>query len=264
MPAPADSDKSKKLPRKLRQLLHGKEEKRGLLIAFEGPDGAGKTTQRGLLARWLESQGHAVVISKWGASPLVKPLLKARRKARALSPEELCLLQAADYRYRLEQQILPALWDGKMVIAEPYLVTALASESARGVPFHWLLNAYLPLLWPDLMFYFSVSPEVSGKRIGARKAPKYYTAGQDVTQIEDPLESYRHFMRRVIPEYEALSLAFRPIKVDAEQSIYQQHRVIREAFQSRARRPWTGPDAEAVEDWLAHRPLPPEVPPDGE
>ena len=95
--------------RKVRDLIRRHETSRGLLVAFEGPDGSGKTTQRKLFARWLESQGHRVLVTKGGTSPLVKPLLEARRKVHALSPEELCLLQAADFRYRLEQEILPAL-----------------------------------------------------------------------------------------------------------------------------------------------------------
>ncbi len=64
---------------RLRALLHKQESRRGLLIAFEGPDGAGKTTQRKLFKTWLEGEGHEVATSKWGSSPLLKPLIKARK-----------------------------------------------------------------------------------------------------------------------------------------------------------------------------------------
>src|SRR5262245_43465598 len=46
---------------KLRDLLQAQEKKRGFLVAFEGPDGAGKTTQRKLFKTWLRSVGHEVV-----------------------------------------------------------------------------------------------------------------------------------------------------------------------------------------------------------
>src|SRR5215211_552570 len=69
--------------------------RRGLLVAFEGPDGAGKTTQRKLFKTWLKSEGHAVVTSKWNSSPLVKPLIKSRKALHALSPLEFSLLHAA-------------------------------------------------------------------------------------------------------------------------------------------------------------------------
>ena len=65
---------------------------RGLLIAFEGPEGSGKTTQQRLLKTWLTSEGHDVVTSRWASSPLVKPLIKARKRLRALTAEEYSLL----------------------------------------------------------------------------------------------------------------------------------------------------------------------------
>ena len=91
-----------------RKLIAQREQSRGLLIAFEGPDGSGKTTQRKLLTRWLESRDHQVVSTRWASSTLVKPLLKVRKKIRTLSTEEYSLLHAVDFRHRLETSILPA------------------------------------------------------------------------------------------------------------------------------------------------------------
>ena len=73
--------------RRIRKLIADREHSRGLLIAFEGPDGSGKTTQRKLLKRWLESRNHDVVSTRWASSPLVKPLLKVRKKIRTLSTD---------------------------------------------------------------------------------------------------------------------------------------------------------------------------------
>src|SRR5437762_4007788 len=89
---------------------------RGFLIAFEGPDGSGKTTQRKLFKSWLKSEGHSTFTTKWNSSALIKPLVKARKTARSLSPAEFSLLHAADFRYRLDNEILPALWQGQTVI----------------------------------------------------------------------------------------------------------------------------------------------------
>ena len=50
---------------------------------------------------------------------------------------------------------------------------------------HWLLNIYEPLFWPDMVFYFAVSPETSGKRIAADRDPTFYEAGQDITDLWD-------------------------------------------------------------------------------
>jgi len=113
-----------------------------------------------------------------------------------------------------------------------------------------VLKLYEPLLWPDLVFYFSVSPTTSGKRVTATRTPNFYEAGQDVTQVDDPVESYQRFIARVIREYESLALIFNMITVDAEQSIGEQHHLIRRLFIEGRERPWSEWNEEAVAEWL--------------
>lgn len=237
--------------RKWRRLLRQREATRGLLVAFEGPDGSGKTTQRKLFKTWLKNEGREVVTTKWNSSPLIKPLVKVRKQARVLSAEEFCLLHAADFRHRLDTEVLPALWRGATVVADRYLFTALARDAARGLSFEWLMHVYAPILWPDIVFYFSVSPQTSGMRISATRQPKYYEAGQDITGIDDPAASYTTFISRVIQEYEALAVVFQFVTVDAERPIAEQHRLIREHFERAQRRPWPEWNDEPVAEWLA-------------
>ncbi len=236
--------------RRIKKLIAGREKSRGLLIAFEGPDGSGKTTQRKLLTRWLESRDHQVVSTRWASSPLVKPLLKVRKKIRTMSIEEYSLLHAVDFRHRVETSILPALWAGKTVLADRYLFTALARDAARGLDLDWLLHAYSPLLWPDLVIYFSMTPEDSRRRIASTRAPRFYEAGQDVTGLEDPLASYGRFIDRVVTEYENLSVVFKFVTVDAGDAVYRQHTRVRELVESAVKRPWIEFSEEAVEEWL--------------
>ena len=224
---------------------------RGVLIAFEGPDGSGKTTQRKLFRTWLESEGYDVVTTKWNSSGLIKPLIKSRKAARVLSAEEYSLLHAADFRHRVEHEILPALWSGKLVIADRFLFTGLARDVARGLDLDWVLKLYQPLLWPDAVFYFSVSPSTSGRRATAARTPDFYEAGQDVTQVADPVQSYMQFVSRVIREYESLALIFNFVTVDAEQSIKDQHRQLRSLFRARQGQGWQPWNIGAVAEWLS-------------
>ncbi len=244
---------------RLLKTMYAQESKRGYLIAFEGPDGSGKTTQRKLFQRWLQTQGHTVVTTKWSSAPLIKPLIRSRKGARSMSPEEYSLLYAADFRHRLENDVLPALWAGKMVIADGYLFTALARDAARGLELNWVLNTYQPLFWPDAVFYFAVSAETSGKRVTAEKTPGYYDSGQDITQIEDPMESYKQYINRMNREYEALALIFNFVTVDAEQSIYEQHRTMRQLFREAQKKAWAEWNVEAVLEWLGRQMQSPEV-----
>jgi dTMP kinase len=239
---------------RLDDLILKLEKHRGLLIAFEGAEGAGKSTQRKLFKTWLKGEGHKVVSSKWNSSPLVKPLIRARKTVHGLSPLDYSLLHAADYRQRLETEILPALAAGSMVVADRYFFTAIARDVARGLDLDWVMNLYSPILWPDVVFHFSVSPDISLKRVQASRTPTFYEAGQDVTGLADPVESYNVFMNRIIQEYEALALIFEFVTIDAERSIYEQHKQIRMLFQQGRRKPWTEFNAAAIEDWLTNRP----------
>ncbi len=245
---------STQAPKRIRDLVEQREEKRGLLIAFEGPEGSGRSTQRGLFKDWLTSEKYKLAERKFGASALVKPLLKARKKLHALSPREHSLLLAADYRNRLEDSILPALWEGETVVADRYLFTSLARDISRGMDLHWLMNIYQPILWPDIVFYFSVSADkLADRRTSKKKAPKFYDAGQDVTEMEDARASYREFINRVVGQYEALSLIFQFVTVDTDKSIYEQSRVLRDRFKQMERRRWAEWNLDPVAEWLVGR-----------
>jgi dTMP kinase len=242
-------------PRRIRELIAARDASRGLLIAFEGPDGSGKTTQRKLLQRWLESRDQDVVATRWASSPLVKPMLKVRKRIRTLSIEEYSLLHAVDFRHRVETSILPALWAGKTVLADRYLFTALARDAARGLDLDWLLHAYSPLLWPDLVIYFSMTPEDSRRRVASTRAPRFYEAGQDVTGIDDPLASYARFIDRVVTEYDNLSVVFQFVTVDAGDAVYRQHTRVRELVEKVKKRPWPAFSEKAVAEWLTKSPI---------
>jgi dTMP kinase len=238
------------LEQRARERFSDRSRHRGRLIAFEGVDGSGKTTQRKLFKTWLRSEGYDVVTTKWNSSDLIKPIIKSRKAVRTLSPEEYSLLHAADFRHRVEHEILPALWRGQVVVADRFLFTGLARDAARGLDLDWILKLYQPLLFPDMVFYFSVSAETSSQRVSAARTPTYYEAGQDVTRVADPAASFEQFVGRVIHEYESLALIFNFTTVDAEQPIGEQHHHIRRLFREHQERPWSERNLEAVTEWL--------------
>src|SRR5438128_9732307 len=103
------TESAKERAKQLCAEIQKKGKDRGLLIAFEGPDGSGKTTQRKLFKDWLGGEGHSVVTTKWNSSKLIKPLIKARQNMRSINQEERCLLRAADFRPSLDNEVIPEL-----------------------------------------------------------------------------------------------------------------------------------------------------------
>src|SRR5262249_776923 len=110
---------------------------RGVLIALEGLDGSGKTTQRKLFKSWLRHLHDEVGVTKWNSSPAFKPLIKHRKATRSLDPMSYAALHAADFWHRHETIIEPSLRAGMVVLADRYIFTGLARDAARRVDQKW-------------------------------------------------------------------------------------------------------------------------------
>jgi dTMP kinase len=200
----------------------------GRLFVVEGIDGSGKTTQLGLLGKWLSARGHRVFVTEWNSSNLVKAATKAGKKKNALTPTTFSLLHATDFADRLMYMIVPPLKAGMIVLADRYAYTAFARDVARGVDRQWVRDLYSFAVRPDLALYFRVPIEVSVDRLLARRVKlKFYEAGMDMGWSAVPLESFRLFQSRVLQEYDGLVGEFGLQVIDACPGIADQQRVVR-------------------------------------
>jgi dTMP kinase len=200
----------------------------GKLFVVEGIDGSGKTTQLGLLAKWLSAAGRPVVLTEWNSSALVKAATKAGKKKNALTPMTFSLLHATDFADRLLYNIIPPLKAGMIVLADRYAYTAFARDTARGVDRQWVRELYSFAVKPDLAVYFRVPIEVSTDRLLARRVKlKFYEAGMDMGWSTNLVDSFRLFQGKVLDEYDRLTDEFGLHVVDATGSITEQQRVFR-------------------------------------
>lgn len=107
----------------------------GWLIAFEGLDGVGKTTQARLLAANLSRAGLSVVLTQEPTAGIFGQQIRRlnRRGRRDLSPEEELALFLADRQQHVQQVIQPALAAGKIVITDRYYYSSMAYQGALGL-----------------------------------------------------------------------------------------------------------------------------------
>ncbi len=195
---------------------------------MEGIDGSGKTTQLGLLAKWLSAAGRPVFMTEWNSSALVKAATKTGKKKNALTPMTFSLLHATDFADRLLYNIIPPLKAGMIVLADRYSYTAFARDSARGVDRRWVRELYSFAVKPDLAVYFRVPIDVSVDRLLARRIKlKFYEAGLDMGWSSNATESFRLFQGKVLDEYDRLVDEYGLSVVNASGSITEQQRVFR-------------------------------------
>ena len=201
----------------------------GRLIAVEGLDGSGKSTQIYLFKRWLELQGLKVFFSEWNSSDLVKSATSKGKKRELLSPSTFSLIHATDFADRYERQLVPLLRAGYLVLCDRYIFTAFARDTVRGCPPEWVRGIYNFAALPDLTFFFKADLEVSLNRIlDGRPQLKYFEAGMDLRLSGDPYESFRIFQGRILEQYLAMSTEFNFMLMDANQPIEAQQSIVRE------------------------------------
>jgi dTMP kinase len=206
----------------------------GRLIAVEGLDGSGKSTQIHLLHQWLLGLGCKVFFSEWNSSSLVKEATKKGKKRQLLTPTTFSLIHATDFADRYERQILPMLKAGYIVLCDRYSFTAFARDRVRGCDPAWLRSVYGFCRRPDLTFYFALPLEVAlGRILDGRPQLKYFEAGMDLGLASDIKESFRLFQRRVMEQYELLASEFGFIAVDATRPIHGQQELVRSIVSER-------------------------------
>ena len=109
--------------------------RRGLFIAFEGGEGAGKSSQARLLAIWLREQGYDVIATHEPGATKVGMRLRALLLDTAhagLSPRAEALMYAADRAEHVDSVIAPALERGTVVVTDRYVDSSIAYQG-RGV-----------------------------------------------------------------------------------------------------------------------------------
>ena len=145
--------------------------RKGIFIVIEGLDGSGKTTQAILLTQRLLKTCKTILTAepsrgKTGAFIRECCLYGEKR----LPVEAEALLFAADRVEHVQNEILPALEEGKIVVCDRYVYSTLAYQGSAGLSLDWIKTINARALQPDFALFIDVPPECVLERLKRKKS----------------------------------------------------------------------------------------------
>ena len=191
----------------------------GKLIVLEGSDGVGRSTHCQILRTWLESEGYAVSDTGLRRSPLTSPGLDAAKQGHTLGSRSLSLFYATDFADRLENQIIPALKAGFIVLSDRYFYSIIARDVVRGADPEWARKVYGFALVPDLVLYLRADVQTLVARIIHGRGFNYWEAGMDIRCADNLFDSFCIYQSLLIDQFNQMAQEFNFITVDAIRSI---------------------------------------------
>jgi len=136
-----------------------------MFIVLEGLDGCGKTSQAKDIRQWLIQKGYDVHLTGEPSNNKIGLFLRELLTGvREVQPPTLALLFTADRYWHLDEEIKPALDEGKIVLMERYVNSTIAYQAAQGVEAEWIRELNKNILKPDLTLFLDIKPEKAVKR----------------------------------------------------------------------------------------------------
>lgn len=201
------------------------------MIVVEGTDGVGRSTHIALLRQWLESRGHAVLDTGMTRSVLAGRGIREAKTGHTLGRLTMQLFYTTDFVDRLENEMLPALRAGFIVLTDRYIYSAIARAEVRGISPSWIRSIYGMALIPDAIFYLRMNSaaELVERLLASDRHFDYWESGMDLHLGEDFYDSFVEYQTRMLKVFDAMSVEYGFQVVDASRSINRVAAVLRRA-----------------------------------
>jgi len=190
----------------------------GKLIVLEGTDGVGRSTQVKKLRNWLEEEGYAVSDTGLTRSELTAAGLEAAKSGHTLGPITMSLFYAADFADRLENQIIPALQAGFVVLSDRYFYSVVARDSLRGISRTWSKQLYGIALKPDLILYMKASIPSLVTRLIHGRGLNYWESGMDLHIADNLYDSFVKYQSMILEQFDLLAKEYNFMTIEADQT----------------------------------------------
>ena len=192
----------------------------GKLIVIEGPDAVGRSTQIAQLRQWLEQEGHAVLDTGMARSALAGKGIKMAKEGNTLGPITMTLFYTTDFADRLENEIMPALRAGFVVLIDRYIFSIMARAIARGEDRRWIEQVAGFALAPHAVFYLRTDVEhLVSRVVMGRGAFDYWESGMDLRFGPDMYESFVRYQTRLIKALDTMVERYDFSVIDASQPV---------------------------------------------
>jgi dTMP kinase len=191
----------------------------GKLIVLEGTDGVGRSTQIQKLRGWLEDEGYAVSDTGLRRSPMTQPGLEAAKDGHTLSRLTMSLFYATDFADRLENQILPALKAGFIVLSDRYFYSVIARDAVRGIDPSWSREVYGFALKPDAVFYLKTDVDHLVTRMVHGRGFNYWESGMDIHCADNLYDSFVAYQSLLIKQFDHMASEYGFTTINATRSV---------------------------------------------
>src|SRR6185369_6712196 len=195
-------------------------ELQGTLIVVEGPDAVGRTTQVTRLRQWLEQEGHAVLDTGMARSALAGKGIQQAKEGNTLGPVTMTLYYVTDFADRLENEIIPALRAGFVVITDRYIFSIIARAIARGEDPYWIEHVTDFALIPHAVYYLRTRvKELVSRVIRGRGAFDYWESGMDMRFGNNMYDSFVRYQTGLIQTLDRLATKYGFVTLDANKPV---------------------------------------------
>lgn len=192
----------------------------GHLLVVEGADGVGRSTHIELLQGWLEGHGFAVATTGMVRSALTQRGIEEAKEGHNFDRATMALFYATDLADRIENEIIPALRSGFVVLSDRYVFTMIARGAARGLDREWLARLYGFALVPEKTFFLRLDPDELIRRTLRRGGElDYWESGRDIGLAPDLYTSFRKYQALMLAEFDRMAEPYGFTVIDAARSI---------------------------------------------